>query len=513
MAKNDPENSAIVPGGHRSLWLATTPGTDYPSLEDDVSVDVAIIGGGIAGLTVATLLKDAGKSVAIVEMHRVVQRVTGHTTAKITALQSYIYQYLLKHFNQDDVRMYAEANQAAIEKIASIVEEKRIDCDFKRTSAYTYTEIDENLRLVKDEVEAAKKAGLPVSYVETAPLPFEIKGAVKLDNQAQFHPRKYLLALAEKIPGNGSHIFENTKVLGIEEGSPNTLSTERGRIKAGDVIVASQFPFYNKGQFYARLHPHYAYALGVRIKGAVPDGMYYSEDGEHHSIRNQPVEDRTLLVTGGGHHPTGRGGNILEHYKTIEKYTHERFDVESVDYFWSTEDYETLDGMPYIGRSPGSESIYLATGFGGWGMANSMVSAMLLSDLILGRKNPGALLFDPSNPGRTTKSKEEFNDQNSELLQQFTRDRSFGLESEAIDQIATGEGKVIKIKGKAVAVYKDEHGKVYALSPYCTHMGCIVSWNNAELTWDCPCHGSRFNYDGKVKHNPALKDLPEIDLG
>lgn len=513
MAKNVPENSAIVPDRHRSLWLATTPSTDYPPLEGDVSVDVAIIGGGIVGLTVATLLKDAGKSVAVVEMHRVVQRVTGHTTAKITALQAYIYQYLLKYFNQDDVRMYAEANRAAVEKIATLVEEKRIDCDFKRTSAYTYTEIDENLHLVKDEVKAAKKAGLPVSFVETTPLPFEIKGAVKLDDQAQFHPRKYLLALAEKIPGSGSHIFENTKVLAIEEGSPSEVSTERGNIKAGDIIIASQYPFYDKGQFFARLHPHYAYALGVRIKGDVPEGMYYSEDGEHHSIRNQPVEDGTLLIVGGGHHHTGRGGNILEHYGAVEKYARERFDVEFADYFWSTEDYETLDGMPYIGLSPGSESIYLATGFGGWGMANSMVSAMLLSDLVLGRQNPRLDLFDPSNPRRVTKSKEELFEENSGLIEKFTRDLLFELESEPIDQVASREGKVIKINGKAVAVYKDEHGKVYALSPYCTHMGCIVSWNNAELTWDCPYHGSRFNYDGKVKHNPALRDLPRIDLG
>jgi len=513
MAKGNPQDSAIVPGGHRSLWLATTPDTDYPPLEGDISIDVAIIGGGIVGLTLATLLKDAGKSVAVIEMHRIVERVTGHTTAKITALQAYIYQYLLKHFDQDEIRVYAEANQSAIEKIASLVEEKNVDCDFKRTSAYTYTEMDENLHLVKNEVGAAKKAGLPVAYVETTPLPFNIKGAVKLDNQAQFHPRKYLLALAEKIPGGGSHIFENTKVLGIEEGSPNTVSTDKGDVKAKDVVIAAQYPFYDKGQFYARLHPHYAYALGVRIKGDVPEGMYYSEDGEHHSIRNQPVGDGTLLVIGGGHHYSGRGGNILEHYRAVEKYARERFDIESVDYFWSTEDYETLDGMPYIGRSPGSENIYLAAGFGGWGMANSMVSAMLLSDLIIERQNPWADLFDPSNPRRATKSKEELSEENSGLIEKFTRDRSFELEPEPIDQVARGDGKVVKINGKAAAVYKDEHGKVYALSPYCTHMGCIVSWNNVELTWDCPCHGSRFNYDGKVRHNPALKDLPNIDLG
>lgn len=500
------EGGQIVPGGNRSLWIATTPDTNYPSLQGDVEVDVAVVGGGIVGITVATLLKDAGKTVAVVDLERIVKVVTGHTTAKITALQSFIYQHLLKHFSEDDVRIYAESNQAAIDRIESLVKEKDIDCDFKRTTAYTYTETDEKLHLVKAEVDAAEKVGLPAVYTEDTPLPFKIKGAVRLDNQAQFHPRKYLLALADKIPGDGSHIFERTRILNIEEGEPTTVTAGKGTIKAAHVILATQFPFYDKGLYFAKLHPHYAYALGVRIKGKVPEGMYYSEDAAHYSMRNQPLEDGKLLIVGGGHHHTGQGGDILAHYKEVEKYARERFDIESIDYYWSTEDYETPDGMPYAGKSPGSDHVYLATGFGGWGMANSMVSAAIISDLILGKENPWAKLFDPSNPDRA-KPKDKLIEENANLIKRFTGEQISKLEAESVAELPKGEGRVIKIDNEAVAVYKDEQGKVSAISPFCTHMGCIVSWNNAEQTWDCPCHGSRFYYDGRVKHTPALQDL------
>ncbi|MDP2210574.1 MAG: FAD-dependent oxidoreductase [Candidatus Aquicultor sp.] len=501
----------IVPGGTHSYWIDTTPDTDFPPLQEGIEVDTVIIGGGIVGITAATLLKEAGQTVAIVDMNKIVKSVTGHSTAKVTSLHALIYQQLLRHFSKDDVRRYGDANQSAIDRIESFVTAKSIDCDFARTPAFTYTESEKNLSSIKKEVEAAQEVGLPASYVETSPLPFEILGAVRFENQAKFHPRKYLLALAQEIPGNGSYIFENTRALHINEGDPCYVSTDKGEIRGKHVILATHFPFYDKGLFFSRLYPHYAYALGVRIAEEVPEGLYYSMDGEHHSIRNQPTGNGPLLIIGGGNHKTGQGGNTLAFYKSIEKYARERFDIKSIDYYWSTEDYDTADRMPYIGKSPRSEHVYLATGFGGWGMTNGTLSAMIISDLILERPNPWSSLFNPSRVD-VVASGRAFVAGGVNILKQYASSLLVPTHAHSLADIPKGAGMKVLINKKEIAAYKDEEGTVTAISPVCTHLSCIVNWNNAEKTWDCPCHGSRYDRQGEVIHGPALKNLPHEDV-
>ncbi|WP_217426489.1 FAD-dependent oxidoreductase [Candidatus Methylobacter favarea] len=499
-------NYHSLPGKPTSLWLDTTPETDFPSLENNLAVDVAIIGGGLAGLTAATLLKAQGKTVAVIEAVRIVHGVTGYTTAKITSLHTLIYDHLIRHFGEEKARAYGEANQAAIEKIARIVHEKQIDCDFIRTEAYTYTESWSQVEQIRAEVNSALQLGLPASFTDNPPLPFPVKGAVRFDNQAQFHPRKYLLALAQDIPGNGSYIFENTRVVDLSEEESCRVTTELGAILAQDVVIASHFPFNDKTLYASRLHPFRSYVLGVRIEDPVPRGMFISPDPAY-SLRSHPLENgEWLLLVGGEKHTAGQGGDTVARYQRLEQWARAHFAVKSVDYRWSTQDNRTVDHLPYIGRStPLSQHIYVATGFGGWGMTNSTVAGMLLSDLILRKTNPWTEVYDPNR--LNLESVPEFVKQTADIVSHFVSDR---LPEEDANSIAPGEGKVVKTAEGNIALYKSEDGTITTLSPICTHMGCVVHWNPAEKSWDCPCHGSRFAADGKVIHGPAITHLEEL---
>ncbi|HKQ51455.1 MAG TPA: FAD-dependent oxidoreductase [Pyrinomonadaceae bacterium] len=503
-----------LPGEPVSLWLATTPETSFPRMAGDVSVDVAVLGGGIAGIATAFQLKQHGKTVAVIEADRVARSVTGNTTAKITSLHALIYEYLIRQFGEDQARLYGEAQQAAIEKIATLVEEHRVDCDFRRTDAYTYTELEEELDQVRAEVEAATRLGLPATFVETTPLPFPVKGAVKFTGQAQFHPRKYLLALVEKIPGDGSFVFERTRAFDIKDEEPCRVATSGGTVTAKSVVLTTHFPYHDPNIYFAAMHPGRSYVLGCRLNGSVPKGMYISAgDEDMHSFRSNPAEDGgTIWMVGGEKHKTGQGGDTEERYRRLEVYAHARFDVQSIEYRWSTQDNNTVDRAPYIGRlSAGSKNLYVATGFGGWGMTNSHVAAMLLTDMILGRENPWAQVFDPSRFKPVTSAR-DFITENMNVAKEFMADRIETPELDDLGKLPAGRGEVVEWKGERVAIYKDDHGLVYSSSARCTHMGCIVHWNGAEKSWDCPCHGSRFNYDGKVIQGPANKDLELAEL-
>jgi glycine/D-amino acid oxidase-like deaminating enzyme/nitrite reductase/ring-hydroxylating ferredoxin subunit len=510
---NDARGVNELPGEPISLWLATTPETHFPAMAKDVMVDVAVIGGGIAGISTAFLLKQAGVTVAVVEAGRVVESVTGNTTAKITSLHSLIYDHLISQFGEDGARQYADAQTAAIEKIASLVEENKISCDFRRTPAYTYTESEEDLDQIKAEVDAALRLGLPASYVEATPLPFPIKGAVKFDEQAKFHPRRYLLALVEKLPGDDSHVFEGTRALEIEDGDPCRVKTSRGTITANSVIITTHFPFHDPNIYFAAMHPGRSLVLGCRLDSPVPEGMYISIGEDMHSFRSNPTEGGgEIWMVGGEKFKTGQGGDIEERFKRLEIYARGRFDVRSIEYRWATQDNFTVDRVPYIGKlSTGSKNVYVATGFCGWGMTNSHVAAMILADAVRGRENPGASLFDPSRFKPVTAAK-DFIKENLNVAREFMADRLSTPELDDVTKLPAGGGEVVEWKGVKAAIYKDEQGMVHAVSPVCTHMKCIVHWNNAEKSWDCPCHGSRFNFDGKVIQGPAHEDLAPMQL-
>jgi glycine/D-amino acid oxidase-like deaminating enzyme/nitrite reductase/ring-hydroxylating ferredoxin subunit len=511
---NDPASNDDLPGKPVSLWMATTPETRFPQMTGDVSVDVAVLGGGIAGIVTALQLKKSGMTVAVVEAGRVAKSVTGNTTAKITSLHALIYDHLISQFGEDKARLYAEAQQAAIERIASLVQEHGIDCDFRRTDAYTYAELEKDLDRVKAEVEAATRLGLPASFVESTPLPLPVKGAVKFTGQAQFHPRKYLLALVEKIPGDGSYVFEETRASDIKDEDPCRVETNRGTVTAKRVVLSTHFPYHDPNIYFAAMHPGRSYVLGCRLKGPVPEGMYISAgEDDMHSFRSNPTDDGgTIWMVGGEKHKTGQGGSTEERYKRLELYARSHFDVGSIEYRWSTQDNNTVDRVPYIGKlSSGSKNLYVATGFGGWGMTNSHVAAVLLTDMIRGRENPWAAVFDPSRFKPVTSAR-DFVSENMNVAKEFMADRMGTPELDDLGELPRGSGEVVEWKGERVAVYKDAQGQVFSCSAVCTHMGCIVHWNGAERSWDCPCHGSRFNYDGKVIQGPANEDLGAKDL-
>jgi len=492
-----------------SFWIASTPTTNFPTLENNLTVDVAIVGGGIVGLTAALLLKRAGKKVAVIEAKQIVTGVSGHTTAKVTALHQLIYADLLKQAGEETARIYAASNMAAIERVAKFVEEEQIDCDFSRQSAYTFTESNGTLSKIKDEVDAAIKAGLPATFVEQTSLPFPIAGAIKLDNQAQFHVRKYLLHLAKLIDGDGSYIFENTRVqTAKEEDNSCQVIADRATVYAQDIIVATHLPILDQGLFFTKTYPKRSYLVGASIDPVkAPIGMFIgAEDEDSYSIRTTPHNGGLLLIVGGGGHKVGSMNHTEDQYAKLENYVQKRFGIDRVEYRWSTQDMVSFDKLPFIGKlTPVNKHIYVATGFSLWGMSKGTLSGMLLSDLILAIANPWAKVYDAlrATPFVTP----QFVQQGLDVGRHWVGDRLKGIiEGGSLADVALGEGKLVTVQGKQLAVYRDEE-KIHAVSAVCTHLGCIVNWNSAEKSWDCPCHGARYNCDGQVLQGPAVKNL------
>jgi glycine/D-amino acid oxidase-like deaminating enzyme/nitrite reductase/ring-hydroxylating ferredoxin subunit len=492
-----------------SLWLATTPTTDYEPFEDGLSVDTAIVGGGITGLTAAVRLVEDGQEVAVLESDRVVEGATGYTTAKLTSQHGLIYDFLQSEFGRERARQYARANEAAIEEVASRVENHSIECDFERRPAYTYAATPEDLPAIHAEVEAAAELGLPVAFTDDTALPFDVPGAIRFDDQAQFHPRKYLLSVCESIQTNGSYVFEQTRAKDIDPGSPCEVTTTRGDVIADTVIVASHFPFFDRNAYFARMHPKQAYLLAARIEGSPPEGMYYSTADPAETLRSHPIEDDELLLVGGQGHKVGENDPLMsERYRRCEAFARDGFEVNSIEYRWSTHDYYPVDRVPFVGRlGPGMKNVYVGTGFGGWGMTGGTAAGMILSDLVLTGSNPWSDVFDPQ---RVTvgASAKNFLTENAEVAHRFVGDWAKVLLSTG-ELPAPGEGTVVRRNGHPYGIYWDEDNDVHAVSAVCPHMRCIVQWNDAEKTWDCPCHGSRFTSTGEVISGPALEDLPK----
>ena len=496
-----------LPGKPVSFWLDSTAKTNYPKMES-VTVDVAIIGAGITGITAAYLLKKAGKTVALIEAQEIAASASGHTTAKVTSLHQLIYDTLIDRHGEDKARLYGESNQAGVEFVASTVEKEGIDCDFQRNDTYSFAEEEKNLDKVQKEYDAAVKLGLPAEFVTETTLPFDIAGAVKFTNQAQFHVRKYLLHLTDTIPGDGSYVYEHSRVMTAEEGKPCKVMTKDATLMATDVLMTTHLPIMDQGLFFAKNYPQRSYIVGAKIPAEkAPQGMYIGVGQNYHSIRTTPTEDGgLLLLIGGGGHKVGEKSSTEESYQELERYAHSHFGVAEIDYRWSSQDYESFDKLPYIGKlTPANNHIYVSTGYSLWGMSKGTMAGMLLADLVQGIDNPWADLYDSlrATPFVTQESIKN----NLDVGMHWVGDRLKGIDKWSPDDVKPGEGKLITYKGEKVGVYKDEAGKVTAVSATCPHLGCIVNWNSAEKSWDCPCHGGRFTCEGKIIQSPATKDL------
>ncbi len=504
---------ATPSAGGPSFWLGTTPATDYPPLAGDVSVDVAVLGGGITGLTAALLLKGAGRSVAVVESKRIVRGATGYTTAKVTSGHSLIYAELARKFGEEGARVYAQANEAALERIARFVDEHRIECDFERKANYVYAEQGGDVAQIEGEVEAARRAGLPASFATETTLPYPIAGAVRLENQAQFHPRKYLLAFAERVQGDGSYVFEETRALHVRERAESEVVTDRGVLRARDVVVATHLPFLDRGMFFAKAHPSRSYAIAAPIDASqAPDGMFINTGQPTRSIRTMRDGERLYLNVGGEGHKPGEAEDTPERYARLEEFLRRHWGAGPVEYRWSTQDYTTVDRVPYVGKLwPRSEHVYVATGYGKWGMTSGTLAAMILADAILGVANPWAELYRAERV-KPRASARKLVSENVDAGRHFFGDRLRRGDKRSPSDLRKGEGAILDLAGAKRAVYRDEQGTLHALSPVCQHLYCIVAWNEAERTWDCPCHGSRYTGEGKAIQGPTTKDLPRRAL-
>jgi glycine/D-amino acid oxidase-like deaminating enzyme/nitrite reductase/ring-hydroxylating ferredoxin subunit len=502
--------TTALEGKNTSLWVDSAPETDYPVLKPGLHVDVAVLGGGIAGLTTALLLKRDGASVAVVEAGRVGAGVTAYTTAKVSSLHGIQYQSVESSFGADGARAYAEANEAGLGQIARFIDELGIECDFRRKSAFTYTEDPDDVGRIEDEVEAASRAGLAASFTTDTDLPWPVAGAVRVDDQAEFHPRRYLLPLAEAVAGGGSHVFERSRAIAVAGGKEHVrISTTRGELTADQVVVATHFPFLDRGGYFARMHPERSYGLGLYLKrGAkAPQGMYLSTESPAHTVRSHPTPRGEMVIAGGESHKTGQGGDTAARVARLERWARERFDVRSIEYRWSTQDNMPVDGVPFIGRlAPFQKRLWVATGFMKWGLTNGTAAGMILTDLIAGRVNPWADLFD-STRFKPLASAKELVKENANVGVHFVGDHLGRPDVPSVGSLAPGEGGIVRRGASKVAAYRDEGGTVHAVSAVCTHLGCQVKWNQAERSWDCPCHGSRFDVSGRVIQGPAVKDL------
>jgi glycine/D-amino acid oxidase-like deaminating enzyme/nitrite reductase/ring-hydroxylating ferredoxin subunit len=500
--------------GGLSFWLRTTPETDYPPVSDGITVDVAVVGAGITGITAAILFKEAGKTVALIDSKRIVQGASGYTTAKVTAGHGASYSKIRKAFGEEGIRTYARANEAALDWIAKLVEANRINCDFERKTNYVYAQSEDEVSQLRQEAEVERQAGLATRLVDHTPLPFPVLAALRLENQAQFHPRKYLLALAATITGDGSHVFENSRVKKVRHGEPCEVVADQGVVRARDVVLATHLPILDSGLFFTKAYPHRSYAVAAPLGSAPdPEGMYINSGTPTRSIRTLRDGNRVLIQVGGNGHKTGEEDDTPARYDQLEEFLRQHWPgAGDVEHRWSTQDYMAHDFVPYVGRlRRTAKHIYAATGYSKWGMTNGTVAAMILSDTILGRSNSWAKLYDSKRLVRRS-ALSSFVKENASAGLRFVTGRLSGADRATVEGLGPGEGALIRVRGRKTAVYRDTDRQLHGLSPVCRHLYCLVDWNPAERSWDCPCHGSRYAGDGKAIQGPTTEDLKRRQL-
>ncbi|NUQ99962.1 MAG: FAD-dependent oxidoreductase [Streptomyces sp.] len=501
---------------HGSYWLETAPpGAPAPPPSGDISVDVAVVGGGMAGLSTAWELVQQGRKVAVLEAGRLAAGVTGHTTAKLTALHTLTYDHLRRTRGPTGAHLYAESQSAAIRHAADIVDELGIDCDWEEAAAYTYGEQPRLLGKLQAEAEAAREAGLPAEFVTETELPFSVAGAVRVTEQVQFHPRKYLLALAEDLRRRGGAVHEHTRVVGLTEGEPCVLATDAGvSVRADEVVVATHYPVFDRALLFTRLSPRRELVVAGTIdEDRAPRGMYITPEQNTRSVRSAPYRDgkRLLIVT--GEHFTPGTADVAERFARLSAWAGGHFPGFTISHRWATQDNDATDSVPLVGPLwLGSRHTYVATGFGGWGLSGGIMAGRLISDLVNGREVAWAGLYDPRRLLSVVREGASFLKHQAQVARHFVGDRLPAMTGPSTADIPPGGGAVVRVGGRQCAVHRDEKGELQAVSARCTHMGCLVAFNRAEQAWECPCHGSRFAPDGQILQGPAVRPLEQRDI-
>jgi glycine/D-amino acid oxidase-like deaminating enzyme/nitrite reductase/ring-hydroxylating ferredoxin subunit len=515
---------------HESIWAATTKMPAAVPLQENVHADVCIVGAGIAGLTTAYMLTKAGKSVVVLDDGPLAGGMTEVTTAHLTNAIDDRYYEIERIHGAEGARLAAESHTAAIHRIEAVARAEGIECDFARLDGYLFLPPGEDPEILDRELAAAKRAGLvDMEKVLRAPLgSFDTGPCLRFPNQGQFHPLKYLAGLVQAIRREGGRLYGQTHADRIDGGSPARVIAGHHVVSAGAVVVATNSPVNDLVAIHTKQAPYMTYVIGAKVqRGLVAEALYWdtgrvsteSRPVPYHYVRLQRLtsgtgdenggEKKDLLIIGGEDHKSGQASDTEKRHDRLEQWARERFpQIEQIEFTWGGQVMETVDGLAYIGRNPmDKDNVFVVTGDSGMGMTHGTIAGILLTDLIMGRENPWEKLYDPARirfGAAGTYAREAMN-----VAIQYA-DWVTGGEVSSMDEIGPDSGAVVRRGTSKVAVYRDERGIVHERSAVCSHLGCIVHWNAAEKTWDCPCHGSRFTSLGKVINGPANQDLTPV---
>jgi len=497
-----------MPSKNEPVWIATAEIPSYSALLSDVTADVCVVGAGIAGLTTAYLLTQVGKSVVVIEDGGVGSGMTAVTTAHLANALDDRYVEIERLHGERGAVLAAESHTAAIDKIEAIVAREKIDCDFERIHGYLFASTGGE-ELIDRELAAARRAGLyNVNKIGRAPLTFDTGPCLQFPSQGQCHPLKYLAGLARAIENGNGRIYTGTHADTITGGKDAQVVTRGGAISAGAIVVATNAPVNDRVVVHTKQAPYMTYVIGAPVpRGSVTRALYWDTEDPYHYIRLHSIDSATdLLIVGGEDHKSGQAEDIAARHPRLEAWARERFSAMGpVAFTWAGQVMETVDGLAFIGRNPmDHDNVYMVTGDSGMGMTHGTIAGLIITDLIAGRANPWAALYDP---GRVTlRASGAYAKEAINTAAQY-KEWVTGGDVSSPDEIAKDSGAILRHGVSKVAVYRDQTGTLHERSAVCPHLGCIVAWNAAEKTWDCPCHGSRFDKFGEVINGPANRGL------
>jgi glycine/D-amino acid oxidase-like deaminating enzyme/nitrite reductase/ring-hydroxylating ferredoxin subunit len=500
-------------GANPSLWQKTSePYIHVRQIDIAHNYDVVIAGGGITGITTGLQLQQSGLRCVILESHTLCFGTTGGTTAHLNTLLDTPYTTIANNFGKEGAVLVARAVREAVNTVKGNIDKHGIDCNFEDATAYLFSQNEKQTKELESIREATVEAGVPAGYCDGTPVPIQFERSIEIKNQAKFHPTRYVMALAKAFEEAGGTIVQNCRVMATDNTDPLVIKTALGDIKTSWLIFATHIP-PGVNLVHLRCAPYRSYAMAVRLTDeSYPAGLTYDMYDPYHYYRTQLIDGEPYLIIGGEDHKTAHAENTNAPFNRLESHIRHYFNVKEIAYRWSSQYFEPADGLPYIGHMPGQPGkILVATGYGGNGMTYSHVAARLLSSIVLDKESPFIKLFDPNRikpiAGFTNFVKENVDVAKQLITGFFTKEKIH-----ALADIAPGEGKIVQLDGHTLALYKDEAGQVHALNPRCTHLKCSVSWSLAEKCWECPCHGARYDANGRVLTGPADMDLERINL-
>ena len=495
-----------------SFWINNFKSKSHPTLDKDLNVDVCIIGGGITGISCGYYLSKNNLKVCILEKDKIMEKTSGHTTAKITSQHGLIYKYLFDYYGKEYAKKYLDSNQKAITDIKNIIDLENIECDFEFQNNYVYTTDANSVKKIKDEAQILEKLNFDARILDKISLPIsDVKAVIEFNHQAQFNPVKYAEGLCDFITDHSGLIFEDSKVMEIKKiGNKYNIFANNCIVSAKYVIVATRYPIINfPGFHFLKMYSETSNLIAVETNSSLFKGMYININVPTYSFKTAICNGKRILLVGGFNHKTGAKIDLSNSYNLLEQKAKELYPDSKVLYKWNTHDSVSLDKIPYIGDfSHLYPNVYVATGFKKWGMTTSNVAANIITDKILNKENLYAEIYD-SKRLRPIKNRKELGNIIKETSHSLIFNK-FDLPAATPKDVEAGEGKIVNNNGRKIGIYKDENGKEFKIIPKCMHLGCELSWNDLDKTWDCSCHGSRYTFEGKLIYGPSKKDLKRV---